>query len=255
MKYFKPILLLTVAIFLAEAAFSQVKQPGKGSAVYAQRIILKYNKHGDSEMDSHADTLRIPVAGPEYPALKKALSNEKLFLGDDLKTLMANYADCGCGITNLDYEVTFENKDVISLKLFYETEAAYPSSFQQWLTLNKHTGIAYPLSAEIDQKGRNRLFKMYADTLLTRIAQDKIARTDEDSVTYDELKTNINQLESGELFSKYIFTDKGIVLSIEAILPHVVQDMEPDDDLFIPYTKLKPYILPKAIILKKQMGP
>ena len=251
MKYFKPILLLIAANFLAGPGFSQAKHPGKGSAVFAQRIILKYKKHGDSEMASHADTLRIPVAAAEYPALKKALSYEKLFFGDDLKTLKENYADCGCGITSLNYEVMFENKDVISLKLFYETEAAYPSSFQQWLTLNKHTGNVYPLSAEIDQKGRNWLLKMYRDTLLKRIKEDKEARTDEDSITYDELKTHINGLESSELFSKYIFTNTGVVLSIEDILPHVVHDMEPDDDLFIPYTKLKPYILPKAIILKK----
>ena len=41
------------------------------------------------------------------------------------------------------------------------------------------------------------------------------------------------------------------MLSIKAISPHVVQGQEPDLDLFIPYTKLNPYILPKAIVLKK----
>lgn len=252
MKYFKLILLLSLAGFLAQASHSQPQKPHGKSAISAQRIILKYKKHGDSEMESHADTLRIPVVAVEYPALKKALSYQKLFFGDDLKTLRENYADCGCGITSLNYEVAFENKDIISLKLLYETEAAYPSSYQQWLTLNKNTGNAYPLSAEIDQKGRNWLFKMYKDTLLKRIKEDKEARTDEDSVTYNELKTHIGQLTESTLFSKYIFTNKGLMLSIDGMLPHVVQDMEPDDDLFIPYPKLKPYILPTAIILKRK---
>ena len=252
MKYLKLNLLLFLAGFLAQAGYSQpIKSRGK-SAISAQRIILKYKKHDDSEMESRADTLRIPVATAEYPALKKALSYQKLFFGDDLKTLRQNHTDCGCGITSLNYEVAFENKDVISLKLFYETEAAYPSSYQQWLTLNKHTGNAHPLSAEIDQKGRNWLLKMYRDTLLKRIKEDKEARTDEDSVTYDELKTHISQLIESTLFSKYIFTNNGLMLSIDGMLPHVVQDMEPDDDLFIPYPKLKPYILPTAIILKRK---
>ena len=251
MKYFKLIWLLIIAGFLAGTGYSQPKQPRNESAVSAQLIILKYSKHGDSEIESHSDTLRIPVANNKYPALQKALSYENLFLGDGLKTLQDNYADCSCGITGLDYEVSFENKDVISLKLFYETEAAYPSSSQQWLTLNKQTGQAYPLSAEIDPKGREWLFKMYKDTLLNRIDQDKATTPEEDSVTYEELKTNINQLESSELFSKYIFNGKGIVLSIEPVLPHVVQDQEPNEDLFIPFSKLKPYILPQAVILKK----
>lgn len=252
MKYFKSILLLIIANFLAEAGYCQAKQARNESAIFAQRIILKYSKHGDAEIASHSDTLRIPVAGKKYPALQKALSYENLFLGDGLKTLQDHYADCACGITGLNYEITFENQEVISLKLFYDTEAAYPSSFQQWLTLNKQTGKAYPLSAEIDPNGRRWLFKIYKDTLLNRIERDKEATSDKDSVTYDELKTNINQLESSELFSKYIFTGKGIMLSIDAILPHAVQEEEPDEDLFIPFSKLKSYVLPQAIVIKKQ---
>jgi hypothetical protein len=168
-----------------------------------------------------------------------------------LKAVIKDYSDCSCGITGLDYEVAFESKDVISIKLDYETMGAYPDTDEKWLTLNVNSGKLYPISNEITPEGMKWLFKNYKDTLIRRLNDEKNEIENEaDGINvYNVVKEAIDNLKSNELFEKYIFTRTGIMLSINRILPHVVAALEPDDNLLILYKNLKPYISQHAIVL------
>ena len=144
----------------------------------------------------------------------------------------------------------FESDDIISIILYFDTMAAYPDNYQKYLTFNIKTGEVYPISKEISANGLKWIFDSYKSTVRKRILNDKDGNSDEDIDDFNELKTTIDSLDSQELFGKYIFTKKGIMLSTERILPHVVQAFEPDRDLLVPYDKLKIYKAATAVVVK-----
>ena len=192
------------------------------------------------------------------------------FFGDQLDSVVHRYQTEGTGITSFDYEVTFAGKGVISLRLYYETMGAHPDQSTQWLTLNTHTGKAYPVGAEISQAGLTWIYASYKALLKKHIADDKNGvdaakqKKDDDSDVkegyivkdentddiYGELMRSANDLTIEELLTHYVFTSKGIIFTTERVLPHAVANFEPQRDWFIPYSKLKRYVLPNAIVLK-----
>jgi hypothetical protein len=241
MKYLKVVLIILAGSFSYDAN----SQPGPAtqkSIVSEKIVVLKYH--------DHLDTLEVPVVSDRYPALKKALSYKNIFYGDDLPDVIKNYANCECGITSLGYEVTYEGENILSIKIYVETSAAYPDDSEEWFTLNSTTGKPYPISKEINPKGLKWLFDSYKTELKKRIYKYKNENPDEDIDAYNELKAAIDSLHSDELFSKYVFTKQGIALSIEKILPHALQNMEPDRDVLIPYGKLKIYKAPGALVIR-----
>ena len=247
MKHF---LFVAAFFFLFSFSYAQgIKPSDYSSIITTKKIILKYQ-------DNAADSLLIPMVSDKYPELKKALCDTNLFFGDKLDTVIKPYNTDGTGITSFNYEVTFVNKDVISLKLHYETKGIYPDNAHQWLTLNIHTGASYPISKEISPAGLTWIFTNYKELLKTRISNDR-NRLDKEKVDenytdiYNDLMESADTLAAGEMLKRYVFTDKGIDFTTEDILPHVAEDFEPKRDWLIPYNKLKPFILPQAIVLKK----
>lgn len=241
MKYLKIVLVILVGSF-SYHAYSQTRRVPQKSIISEKIVVLKYH--------DHLDTLEVPVVSDKYPALQKALSYKNLFYGDDLPDVIKNYANCECGITSLGYDVTFESRDILSIKIYVETAAAYPDDSEEWFTLNVATGKPYTISKEINAKGLKWLFDNYKAEIRKRIYKYKSENPDEDIDAYNELKVAIDSLHSDELFGKYVFTKQGIALSIEKILPHAIQNLEPDRDVLVPYDKLKIYKVPGALVIK-----
>jgi hypothetical protein len=243
MKYLK--IVLAVSLNLCFSIFyGHAQEKSSKHIISTQSVALNY--------EDQSDTMRLPIVSDKYPELKKALSYERIFDGKSLAEVVKNYSACGCGITAVNYAVTFENNDVISVEFYYETMGAYPDSEEQWLTLNAHTGQLYAVSNEINAAGVKWLFEKYKATLKQRVQDNKedIMNDDDGENIYKELNEAINNLQSEDLFKKYVFTEKGIELSIERILPHAVTNFEPDDDLLVPYSKLKSFKTTGAIVLK-----
>jgi len=250
MKYLKPALSLVMPLILLVCkGYPQTTIPK--SIVSTKTVILSYKHNDSSSLEDHTDTLNIPTVPDSYPGLKKALSFEHIGDEDGLTAAISNYAACSCGITHMDYEVVFESKDILSIEIFTETIGAYPSSNKLGLTLNIHTGSAYPLSNEISESGRNWIFSTYKRLLEKRIAMDYEARKgEEDPDVHMDLIKSIENLSPSELFKDYLLTDKGITFSTDGVLPHVVQSFEPYREWFIPYLRLRKYRDPHAIVVK-----
>jgi hypothetical protein len=229
----------TIAVFLTLAL---VNFASAQSILSAKIIPLKYQLQ--------TDTLRTPVVPAKYGALKRALSYTTITEGDTLANVIANYDTCGCGTTGLNYEVTFESKSIISIKFTFQTLGAYPDSYSKWLTLNIYTGKPYLIDNEINPEGLQKIYEMYKDTLKKRIFHDKKVNTDEDADTYSELNNDVDSLKLYHLYSKYVFTKQGLAVSTEPILPHAIQAFEPDRGLLIPYSELRKYKMPQAIVIQ-----
>ena len=250
MKYCKPAFVTILGLFLfISKNYSQTKHPQ--SIVSTKIVVLSYKHNDSSAMQDHNDTLNIPVVPDKYAGLKKALSFENIGDADGLDSVKANYAACGCGLFDMNYQVSFETGDVLSINIYTEWLGAYPSSHNQGLTLNIHTGEAYPLSNEINAAGRTWIYQTYKKLLKKRIAADYASRKgDEDSGDFKELNESIDSLSSDEMLKSYLFTPTGIKFSTEGVLPHVVQAFEPDREWFVPYVRLRKYKMPHAIVVK-----
>jgi hypothetical protein len=249
--------MLAVILFTVMQGYSQTRRPQQNSIISTKVIVLKYRHTDSSSMPDHNDTLKIPVVSDKYPELKEALSFKKIVDADGPDSLLKNYANCGCGLTGMDYEVTFESKDIISLRIYGETMGAYPDSYTQWLTLNVHTGKAYTIDQELDRLALKWIYNSYIKLMNKRIGEDKyknsVNKEMDDSAyndTYKDIYQSIDTLTSGEMLRNYVFTNDGIVFETEPVLPHVVHALEPQRDWFVPYKKLKRYRKGQALVIK-----
>jgi len=250
-----------IAVFLLFSAFglayAQNSAAAKKSIIHKRIVLLTYKHNDSSLLEDHVDTLSLPVPSGNYPELKKALSFENIADADGEVAVKKNYAECSCGITGLSYEVTFESKDFLSIKIFTEGMGAYPSSSWQWLTLNIHTGKPYAIGNEINPAGLKWIYNSYKALLLQRIASDRKANPapagesqDDYNSIYDEQKQSVSSLAKSELLQNFVFTAKGITFTTAGVLPHATQALEIDREWFIPYTKLVKYRQPDARVVK-----
>ena len=254
---------LIALLLTLQYGFAQKKAVTDYSKIITtKKIILKYQDQTDS--------LMIPVVSDKYPELKNALCDTSLFFGERLDSVVNRYQTSGTGTTAFNYFITYINKDVVSLRLYYETMGAYPDQQTQSLTLNIHTGKAYAINKEISAAGLKWAYTNYKKVLKKRIADDKdgivaakenkknsdemggyIGADENIDDIYGDLDQSADDLTIDDLLSNYVFTDKGILFTTEPRLAHAVRNFEPERDWVVPYKKLKLFILPGAIVLKK----
>ena len=252
----KRFLLLVIILLCFSFSYAQKRYPDYRSIITTKRIAVKNQKFPTDDSSFYM----LPVVSDKYPELKKALCDTNLFDGESIDSVINEYKTQGIGITYFAYNITYADKEMISLQLYYETMSAYPDENQRWLTLNMHTGQAYSLKQEISSAGLKWIFDNYKALIKERIAIDKQATLgddpdspehEDDRNMYSDLDKSIDDLEFEELIKNYVFSDKGIIFTTDDILPHTVHNHEPDRTWFISYKKLKLYILPGAVVLKK----
>jgi hypothetical protein len=235
-------------------SFAQDKTFKKSRIITPKKVYMHY--HGNADKDS----LVIPIVSAKYPELKKALSEEHLVNDEPVINNVKRFESEGTGITSLDYDIPFENKEIISIHLYYESMGAHPEEYQEWYTYNIHTGKLYPISNEINPTGLSWVYRAYKTQYKKAIHQDQAWREQKDEeykkdkenerFFYEELYQSIDTLSKKEMFANYVFTTKGVIFITERILPHMRQAFEPSRDWFVPYAKLRPYKKATAIVIK-----
>ncbi|QKJ31988.1 hypothetical protein HQ865_20205 [Mucilaginibacter mali] len=218
--------------------------------IHEQKIFLKY--HGYNNIDS----LQIPVVSDKYPQLKQAIA-EQLFDGHKSYDIVERYEADGHGITGVWYEVTYQDSNIISLIIYYETMGARPSGYQKWLTYDINTGQPYPLAKEIDKAGLKNIFLQYKLFIQKGIAAARKDIARDTSLTENEVEALMNSLNYAKdkltpevLFEKYVFTDKGVRLSSADVLPHAVRNYDIERNWLIPYQKLRPFRTYTGMVIK-----
>ena len=240
----KHLLFLSIFSLIFCVSYAQEKPSDYSNIITTKKLVVKNKKNPTDKPSIYL----IPVVSKKYPKLRNALCDTNLFYGEKLDSVVKEYQNEGMGISSFSYTITYINKGIISLKLEYDTMGAYPDESQRWLTLNINTGKRYSLNNEIDSKGLKWIYSTYRTTLNKRILENKDDKNCGD--TYNDLKTAIDVLKANELFKGYVFTKKGVLVSMEKILPHVVQACEPDRELLIPYSELKSFKTSTAIVIK-----
>jgi hypothetical protein len=246
MNYLKWLLIVLLNLSLAVNGYSQNKLLPQKSIISPKTVVLRH--------ESQTDTLTIPVVSNEYPELQKVLSYKAIFDGDDLADVEKKYESCSCGITGLNYDITFENKGIISIILYFYRSGV--ENIPQFLNLNISTGKVYDIADEINPDGLKWIVNTYKTTLRKRISLYKQQNADADNSDnniddeYKMLTNDLDSLDTGELLKKYLFTKNGLMFSTEKVLPQEMHADEPDRALIIPFNKLKIYKTAGAIVLK-----
>jgi hypothetical protein len=240
----KRILFSSIFILIFCSSYAQKQSLEYSNIITTKKLVVRNKKNPTDNPSIYL----IPIVSKKYPKLRDALSDTNLFHGAKLDSVIREYQTTGWGYASFSYEVTFVSKDVISIKLYYETMGAHPDESQQWLTFDIRTGKHYSLNNEIDPRGLKWVYTTYKTTLRKRILENKEGKDCGD--TYNDLKIAVDNLKINELFKGYVFTKEGLMISMEKILPHVVQACEPNRELMIPYSKLKSFKTSTAIVIK-----
>lgn len=230
---------LSVTIFLLFAGicgFAQKTLTAKSPVISTKRVYLQYGNQKDS--------LLIPVISNDYPALQKAFSDSVLFSGDKLPDVVDNYSTCGCGVTSLNYKVEYSNNLLVSIRLLYEGMVAYPSSYQKWLTLFVEDGKPIPLNTVLGEAGMDYVLQKYKAVLISRIKRNLITQThDADAISArKELLEAARGLKAHDIISKFLITPKGLLVTTDNVLPHVIQSFEPPREVLFTRAELRKFI-------------
>lgn len=195
------------------------------------------------------EELNFPVISDRYPKLQAALCDTCLLLGSSVDSVKKQFETDGSGITNLDYEITFQNSKCISFIFTGQTMGAYPDDYQTYVTYDIATGNVYNLGHELTPAGLQCVFNAYRNAFIKelrywqnpRIARDADERENREYVI-DELRNYIKSLTPASLFKNYVFTKKGIQFNSGYLLAHAFRPLDPGTDWLIPYSKLMPYL-------------
>lgn len=197
------------------------------------------------------DTLQIPVVADGHPQLQQALNAQSLLGGDAMADVVANYKDCGCGLTSLQTNVCYESVDLVSLILNTTYLGAYPSTSETLKTLEVKTGQPYDIHKELNAEGEKMVLAAYKAGMKTRIEQNKKQFAREAGPDgFSTIEMSIDTLTAKYLLGSFAFTKTGLILHTENVMPHVAEALEPNRHFEIPLQKLKPFKTPTALVLK-----
>ncbi|MBW4889677.1 hypothetical protein KXQ82_08115 [Mucilaginibacter sp. HMF5004] len=234
-------ILLFISLVFSINCFAQDKPRRVVAGIISSKTVALAYK-------GQIDTLVIPIASSAYPQLQKALSEDELF-GESVSELVKEYRKCGCGITSLNYDITFLNKDILSITLNYESMGAHPDQYTKYIVLNIHTGKPYLLSDQLTPGGLTWALGNYKALMKKRILADKKDFGAEmDTSTVNMMNERIDELTVEDFTRQYAFTKDGIMFTIEQILPHVIRNMEPDRDWEVKYGIFKVITKPTALV-------
>ncbi|TFF40228.1 hypothetical protein [Mucilaginibacter psychrotolerans] len=231
----KRILIAICLIFACFRGFAQTKGKATPPIITTKKVYLQYQNQKDS--------LLIPVVSDDYPGLQKALSDSVLFSGEKLQDVIDNYRKCGCGITSLNYKVEYANSRMVSIRLYYEGMGAYPSAYQTWLTLLADDGNSISLNTALGDGGTDYILQKYKQILISRINRDMTGQPRETNAvaTRKELLTAVGKLKAKDITNKFLLTPKGLLVTTDNVLPHVIQNLEPQREVLFTMAELKKF--------------
>ena len=143
-------------------------------------------------------------------------------------------------LDEVEYTVNCNQNSVLDITYLLSGQAAYPDSFEEYVTVNlktgKRTGVgdlfivsSLPkLAAQIDQA-------MQADKRKAIQTADK------------ETQEEIRQLLSAVTFkhkdlAKFTISPRGVTFHYHFGFPHVIKALEPEGHYFLPYSALKQFV-------------
>lgn len=220
----------------------------------AQSVFIQSKKY----YAAYKDEYRQDTALFELPQIIGGVSNDiqhrldpylspDSLLGENIDSTIANYNQCGCGITGAAYNVLYNKNGILSISVSAETLGAYPDIFYTDVNLNLIEGKKIkPTDFLIKSKMKDLASDL--DEVLQKRIKDKLIEEqigEEDALQFfDGAKFTEDNL------SHFAFTDKGIMFYYNFGLPHALKALSPDEDFLVKWKDIEDYIRESSIVYK-----
>jgi len=151
------------------------------------------------------------------------------------------------GVSNTDFTVDGNVRNVLSLSISVETIYAYPDMHYSYLNFNSNTGAAVKITDILKESALPTIASRLDAVLQTRIATLKTEMAAEimsgeiSADQWDGLHVTAADLE------QFSTTPEGITFHYDAGFPHVIQALEPDGEFAVTINDLDPAISPDGL--------
>lgn len=177
-------------------------------------------------------------------------------------TPKAIYGDIDGGITSIEYDVLYNDRDIICVSYIVEAMGAYPTTMREYVSVNSRTGN-FIKAKDIF---REDLFKKLT-MLVGKAMQKDITEAIKNAGMYDveenkvmkegEEKSNSQEWIKEAMKGKYFrvedldnfFIDKnGVTFLYDFGLPHAFKALSPGGSYTFSFDKLKEFIKPDGVL-------
>lgn len=156
-------------------------------------------------------------------------------------------AEDGGWLTEIDYEVTYNDRDLLSLAYVVAGMGAYPNQMEAYVVLDMKTGRR--LAAEDVFRSLEKLAakmeRLRAAAVKTAI-QEFRPHLKENEMTEEDLAVAMEPAVQSrftvENLNRFRLDEKGVTFVYDFGFPHVSEALEPSGEYFVSWEELRPYV-------------
>ncbi len=160
-------------------------------------------------------------------------------------------AEGGGWLTSIDYRVTYDDRDLLSLVYVIGGVGAYPDETEVCIVLDMKTGrrLAADGLFKSQEELAAKVERMRAAAVEKTFQEHRAHLKDREMTEEDLAMTMEPAVESRfgvENLDTFRLDDKGVTFVYDFGFPHVSQALEPSGEYFLSYEELRPYINPEG---------
>lgn len=153
-------------------------------------------------------------------------------------------------LSNCDYAVKYNAKNVLSISLTCDGAAAYVSAMTKYLTFDLTTGDAVQVEDLFKPGTHADVAKAFIKVMKANESKmDAEAKEylDGERESYPDSKIAPDKMKLSNL-DGFSLTDKGIIFIYEYNFANIAKAYEPDGEFFVTFAELKPFIKPDGLL-------
>lgn len=152
-------------------------------------------------------------------------------------------------LESADYEITYNNHDILAANVWMEGSGAYPDGVTKRLVINTKTGNRVKIADVFTQLPKlaaeiRKLQKKEVDDAIKEIKADK------DSGEENPEELFVEKIFTEVSLDEFAVTDAGVTFYYDYQFPHVIRAMEPAGEYKFTWAQLKPFIKPGGLLAR-----
>jgi hypothetical protein len=194
-------------------------------------------------------TYRFPVVvgtKPDWIATRINADLRNRSLGDEsLAQVIADFESNGSGITAVDYAVNHNGNGLLDITMTSETMGAYPDAFQEHGVYDLRSG------ARVRPGDVFSTFSPIRSLIQKQVKAAIAAAKADDPASVDDFNQMLGENPGSvddDTLERFTITKTGLTFHYSFGFPHVAQALEPNEDMPLTWSELKPFLRPDGLL-------
>ncbi len=227
----------------ATTAFS-LKRTGNGTPGTTKRatVVAKVTTvKSEGAVDATYRLPQVDGVAPAWIGTRIAGKVSALAFSDQpLSQVIADFKPNGLGVTQVDYEVPYNDKGVLNFIVRTETEQAYPDHFENYAIFDLRNGARLMANDLWASSTKTKLVSLLQKQLNVAITE---SLSDPDSdLTEEMLRDSGDATINDNTLSSVTITKQGLVFTHQFNFPHAIEAAEPSGTLSLTWAEVRPYL-------------